>query len=49
MIIPKLSITGKGEIIPYLQQQEQQAQATQEEAVNIQHAVEEMKMKELIG
>lgn len=49
MIIPKLSITGKGEIIPYLQQQEQQAQATQEEAVNIQHAVEEMKMKELMA
>ena len=49
MIIPKLNITGKGEIIPYLQQQEQQAAAVQAEAQNIQHAVEEMKMKELIA
>lgn len=49
MIIPKLNITGKGEIIPFLQQQEQQAQAVQGEAQNIQHAFEEMKMKELIA
>ena len=49
MIIPKLNITGKGEIIPYLQQQEQQAAAVQSEAQNIQHSVEEMKMKELMA
>ena len=49
MIIPKLNITGKGQIIPYLQQQEQQMQALQSEAQNIQHAVEEMKMKELMA
>lgn len=49
MIIPKLNITGKGEIIPYLQQQEQQAAAVQAEAQNIQHTVEEMKMKELMA
>lgn len=49
MIIPKLNITGKGEIIPYLQQQEQQLQAQQAEAMNIQHTVEEMKMKELMA
>ncbi len=49
MIIPKLNITGKGEIIPFLQQQEQQMQAVQAEAQNIQHAYEEMKMKELIA
>ena len=49
MIIPKLNITGKGEIIPFLQQQEQQAQAVQAEAQNIQHTVEEMKIKELMA
>ncbi len=49
MIIPKLNITGKGEIIPFLQQQEQQQQAVQAEAQNIQHTFEEMKMKELIA
>jgi hypothetical protein len=48
-IIPKLNITGKAEIIQLLQQQEQQAAAVQSEAQNIQHAVEEMKMKELIA
>jgi len=47
MIIPKLNITGKGEIIPFLEQQEQQQQAVQEEATNIQHAFEEAKLKEL--
>jgi len=47
MIIPKLNITGKGEIIEYLQQQEQQMAATQEQATNIQHAFEEAKLKEL--
>lgn len=47
MIIPKMNITGKGEIIPYLQQQEQQAAAAQQEAQNIQHAVEDAKLKEL--
>jgi hypothetical protein len=49
MIIPKLNITGKGEIIPYLQQQEEQMQAQQAEAMNIQHTVEEMKLKELMA
>jgi len=49
MIIPKLNITGKGEIIPFLQQQEQQAQAAQAEAQNIQHTVEEMKIKQLMA
>lgn len=49
MIIPKLNITGKGEIIPFLQQQEQQAQASQAEAQNLQHTVEEMKIKDLMA
>src|SRR6185436_16285529 len=49
MIIPKLNITGKGEIIPFLQQQEEQAAASQSEAQNIQHAFEEAKLKELMS
>lgn len=49
MIIPKLNITGKGEIIPFLQQQEQQAQAVQSEALNLQHTVEEIKLKEMMA
>lgn len=48
-IVPKLNITGKGEIIPMLQQMEQQAQAVQSEAQNIQHAFEEAKLKELLS
>jgi hypothetical protein len=48
-IIPKLNITGKAEIITILQQQEQQMQASQEEAMNLQHTLEEMKMKELMA
>lgn len=47
MIIPKLNITGKGEIVPFLQQQEQMAQATQQEAQNIQHSFESAKLQEL--
>ena len=49
MIIPKLNITGKGEIVPYLQQQEQQMQASQAEEMNLKHTVEEMKLKELMA
>ncbi len=47
MIIPKLNITGKGEIIPYLQQQEQAAQQAQQHAEELEHAVEDAKLKEL--
>lgn len=47
MVIPKLNITGKGEIIPFLQQQEQQASSVQEHATTVQHAIEEGKIKEL--
>lgn len=46
-IIPKLNITGKAEIIGILQQQEQMQQQVQEHATNVQHAVEEAKLKEL--
>ena len=48
-IVPKLNITGKADIIDILQQQEQQMQAQQAEAMNLQHTVEEMKLKELMA
>lgn len=47
MIIPKLNITGKGEIIPYLQQQEMQAQQMQQHQMMIEDAVRDAKLKEL--
>jgi hypothetical protein len=47
MIIPKLNITGKAEIIKILESQEQQAQAAQEHSMHLEHAVEEGKLKEL--
>ena len=49
MIIKDMNIQGKAEVMQYLQQQEQQASAVQAEATNIQHAFEEMKMKELMA
>lgn len=48
-IIPKLNLSGKAEIIQILQQQEQQMQAVQSEAQNIQHTVEEAKLKEIMA
>jgi hypothetical protein len=47
MIIPKLNITGKGEIIPFLEQQEQAAQQQQQDLQMVQHAIEDAKLKEL--
>lgn len=47
MIIPKLNITGKAEIIPYLQQQEQQASEMQQQQKAVEHAFEDAKLKEL--
>jgi hypothetical protein len=47
MIIPKLNITGKGEIIPFLQQQEQQMQQMQQEDMIVKHMAEDAKVKEL--
>jgi hypothetical protein len=47
MIIPKLNITGKGEIIPYLQQQEQQASQMEQEQQLLAQTFEEAKLKEL--
>lgn len=46
-IIPMMNISGKGEIIPWLEQQEQQAQQQQQQMQMVQHAVEEAKLKEL--
>lgn len=47
MIIPKLNITGKGQVIEFLKQQEQQAQQMQQEEMNIKMTFEEAKLKEL--
>ena len=47
MIIPKLNITGKAEIIQFLQQQEQMASQQQEDASMLAHTIEEAKLKEL--
>lgn len=47
MIIPKMNIQGKNEIVAYLQQQEQQAAAVEAEQQNIQHAFEDARLKEL--
>lgn len=47
MIIKDMNLSGKGEAIEFLQQQEQQAQAVQQEAQNISHAFEEAKLQEL--
>ena len=47
MIVPHMNITGKAEAIQFLQQQEQQSSAMQQEATNIQHTFEEAKLKEM--
>lgn len=47
MIVPHLNITGKAQAIQFLQQQEQQAQAVQQEATTIEHAFNEAKLKDL--
>jgi hypothetical protein len=48
-IIPYMNITGKGEIIPMLQQKEQQAQEMAQEQNMIAMSIEDMKMKELMA
>ncbi len=47
MIIPKMNLTGKAEIVQFLQQQEQQAAHKQDEMEHVQHAFEDAKVKEL--
>lgn len=49
MIIPKMNITGKGEIIPFLQQQEQMLSEKQNQAENIEQAYQEARLQELIS
>ena len=49
MIIPKMNISGKAEIIKILEQQEQQAAAMQQEQAQVQHAFEHAKMQELMS
>lgn len=49
MIIKDMNIQGKAEIMEFLQKQEQQASAAQEEAQHIQHAFEEAKLQELMS
>jgi len=47
MIIPKMNLTGKAEIVQFLQQQEQEASHKQSEMEHVQHAFEDAKVKEL--
>lgn len=46
-IVPKLNITGKAEIIQFLEEQEQSAQAQQQHAQQLEDAVNDAKLKEL--
>lgn len=46
-IIPKLNITGKADIIQFLEQQEQQASQMQQEQTALQHTIEDAKLQEL--
>ena len=47
MIVPKLNITGKAEIIEFLKAQEQQAGAVAQHSQNIEHAYNEARLKEM--
>ena len=47
MIIKDMNIQGKGEIMAFLQQQEEQAAHKQGELEMVQHAIEDAKLKEL--
>ena len=47
MVIPKMNLAEKSNIIEFLQQQEQQQAAQQEHAMQLQHAVEDAKLKDL--
>lgn len=49
MIVKDMNIHGRNEAVEYLEQQEHQAQVIQSEQLNLQHAFEEMKMKELLA
>ncbi len=48
MVVRHLNITGKGEALQFLQQQEQQASQLQQQQTTVQHAFEDAKLKELL-
>jgi len=47
MIVKDMNLVGKDEAMQYLQQQEQAMQAHQQDMENVQHALEDAKLKEL--
>lgn len=47
MIVPKLNVTGRAQMVEFLQQQEQANQAAQEQMQMLQHSIEDAKLKEL--
>lgn len=49
MVIKDMNFSGRAEALQYLQQQEQQMSAMQQEQQNIAHAFEEVKLKELMS
>lgn len=49
MIIKDMNIQGKGEIVKYLEQQEQQASQVQNEQMQVAHAFEHAKLQELMS
>ncbi len=49
LIIPKLNITGKGELVPYLQKQEEQLQQQQQEQQIISQSFDQARMQELMS
>jgi hypothetical protein len=49
MIVPCLNMSGRAEAEEFLKQQEQQMQAVQSEAQNIQHTFEEAKLQEMMS
>lgn len=46
-VIKDMNLSGKAEALQFLQQQEEQANAVQQEAQNLQHAFEDAKLKEM--
>lgn len=49
MIIKDMNLQGKGEMMAFLQQQEMQQSAIQQEATNIQHAFDTAKLQEIMS
>lgn len=49
MVVPRMNLAEKAQVIEFLQQQEQQMSAVQEQATNIQHAMQEAQIKEVMS